>query len=954
METKQVTLRRLIDFRGILLPVVFALLLLATASSWAASRFDVFVGFDNLLPDKGWFPVTCEVQNDGPSFNAVIEISPAQLGQGQSRRVKLDLPSGTLKRVVIPVFSGAPTWSARLLDEHDHVHTEQTSTTARTIPADLPLVVGISRNYNGLPVFPDLPGRFQGALTSSTYRAARLTPTQLPDNPLALESIDVLYLNSEKALELTLPQATALKAWLEHGGHLVLGVEQSSDISGNPWLRDLIPCEVTTAQNVADHTNLQAWLQAPWANSRFQTPNRPVNLPGPRGGGSVPGGYPVEIQGVVLSPDGKPVQGATVYLGDQNVIRGALRPAEAKTDADGKFTLAGNAFATALVAAGAPDFAPVIKSTSTAQGAPRVELRLAPPQTLNFRVLDTNGQPAYRAAARITRWQTFNFPPMWGTLMTDTNGEFTITNAPADSFNLQVSSTNGVVGLLVTPTNRSSNEIVLRLNSVGRRGGPAAGVRGGRAAVVATATPPGMAPGQVQIGPPPRVLNTPQSPPVSSIITDDTTFDAAPLPILAGPLSDGAILIGDEAAPLAVTADRGRGRITVLTFSPEREPFLSWKDRGLFWAKLAGIPRTRLESGDNQPNMAQMGTDGIFGAMIDSKQVRKLPLGWLLVLLAAYLIVIGPLDQYWLKKLNRQMLTWITFPLYVVGFSGLIYLIGFHLRAGELEWNELNVVDVFPNEDRAILRGETYVSIYSPVNAHFDLASSQPYATLRGESAGIYGGRSDNGQVSVVQLGNTFQARAFVPVWTSQLFVSDWLQASPEVPVTLSAVKQDSGWTVKVTNQSNRKLTHAHVAVGGRLFDLGDLDPRQTKTSTIYTTNGTLLISFAGQKVDSFRNAVNARRNSFGNNTADIQNIEEAAMSIAFLDTTVGDPNQGYNNFGPNPSLDLNRYSDPFHAIFLAWDADHSFAAPLNSSPIQRTHRNTLLRLVVPVKTLEH
>ena len=119
--------------------------------------------------------------------------------------------------------------------------------------------------------------------------------------------------------------------------------------------------------------------------------------------------------------------------------------------------------------------------------------------------------------------------------------------------------------------------------------------------------------------------------------------------------------------------------------------------------------------------MARLSSDGIFGSMIDSKQVRKLPLAWLLALLAAYLAVIGPLDQYWLKKINRQMLTWMTFPLYVVAFSGLIYLIGFHLRAGELEWNELNVVDVLPDLlpelPSAVLRGETYVSIYSPVNA---------------------------------------------------------------------------------------------------------------------------------------------------------------------------------------------------------------------------------------------
>ena len=48
--------------------------------------------------------------------------------------------------------------------------------------------------------------------------------------------------------------------------------------------------------------------------------------------------------------------------------------------------------------------------------------------------------------------------------------------------------------------------------------------------------------------------------------------------------------------------------------------------------------------------------DGIFGAMIDSRQVHKLPVGWLLLLLLVYLVVIGPLDQYWLKRIGKPML----------------------------------------------------------------------------------------------------------------------------------------------------------------------------------------------------------------------------------------------------------------------------------------------------------
>ena len=47
---------------------------------------------------------------------------------------------------------------------------------------------------------------------------------------------------------------------------------------------------------------------------------------------------------------------------------------------------------------------------------------------------------------------------------------------------------------------------------------------------------------------------------------------------------------GAEDTPLIITANRGRGRITVLMFSPEREPFRSWKNLPTFWSKLADVP----------------------------------------------------------------------------------------------------------------------------------------------------------------------------------------------------------------------------------------------------------------------------------------------------------------------------------------------------------------------------
>src|ERR1039458_8454194 len=186
MTPKQVMSQSLNYARRLLVSFAAALLLLAGPASQAAGpRFDVFLGYNNLLPDQGWFPITCEVQNDGPGFNAIIEVSASQMGRGQIRRVKVDLPTGTLKRVVIPVFTAASVWDVRLLDERGKVRAEQTALRAKLTSHDLPLVAGLCRTVQGLPSFPELPMavRFQN---SSPYGAARLQAETFPDNPLAM------------------------------------------------------------------------------------------------------------------------------------------------------------------------------------------------------------------------------------------------------------------------------------------------------------------------------------------------------------------------------------------------------------------------------------------------------------------------------------------------------------------------------------------------------------------------------------------------------------------------------------------------------------------------------------------------------------------------------------------------------------------------------------------------
>src|SRR5262249_36840490 len=90
---------------------------------------------------------------------------------------------------------------------------------------------------------------------------ARFQTQIFPDNPLALDGMDLLYLNSEKAPELRSTQADAIHAWLLSGGHLVVAVEQSGDINSVPWLKALAPCQPGEMVSISNPWSLQHWLK---------------------------------------------------------------------------------------------------------------------------------------------------------------------------------------------------------------------------------------------------------------------------------------------------------------------------------------------------------------------------------------------------------------------------------------------------------------------------------------------------------------------------------------------------------------------------------------------------------------------------------------------------------------------------------------------------------------------
>ena len=728
-------------------------------SSRAALQFDVFLGYDGIVPQASWFPLVCEIKNDGAPFVGTVELDGGRFNQDQTRRAVVELPTGTLKRFVIPVFSatrGLGNWDVRLLDEHGKVRAEQAGLQARRqLASSTPLVGALVRTPTGTPVIRPI----QQQDVALQPIAARLLPSIFPDNPVVLGGMDCLYLNSEKAVDLKVGQVKALLAWLYGGGHLIVGVEQISDITATAWLRDLLPFELNDIRTVSTHRELQQWLQSgPWPTNvagASRIPTRGFAGRGRVGLASLPKNFPAGVPAPAPTPIAQP-------------------------------------------------------------GAP------AEP--------DANAADPFRGLA------------------------------------------------------------------------------------------------------------------------DDPAFETADLQVGMGTMRDGEVEVATAGKPLIVTASRGRGRVTVLLFSPEREPFRSWKNLPVFWAKLVGVPGAWYVAADYRQT-GGWSSDGIFGAMIDSRQVHKLPVTWLLLLLLVYLAVIGPLDQYWLKRINRPMLTWITFPCYVVFFSLLIYVIGYKLRAGESEWNELHLVDVLPKGDESELRGQTYASVYSPSNQRYKLESQQEYATVRSEFVGTWSGAQPGEKATFVQKGDgAFKAEIFVPVWLPQLYVSDWWQPA-SVPLSVTVRSQDEQWQVEVDNRTECNLTNAHIVIEDRIVRLGELPAHATRSFTITRGQGTPLGIFVLQHGAGFSGAVRSRQRVFGGTESGrIDDLPNSSIAASFLSHLISSQDS-MSRFMAPPGLDLSPVVERGNAVLLAWAADYSPVKTIRQFSARRSHRNTLWRVAVPVQS---
>jgi len=303
--------------------------------------------------------------------------------------------------------------------------------------------------------------------------------------------------------------------------------------------------------------------------------------------------------------------------------------------------------------------------------------------------------------------------------------------------------------------------------------------------------------------------------------------------------------------------------VTLLGFNPEREPVKSWDNRPWLWAGLAEVDSAWFTLENPPQGYGRQHVDGLYGLMLDSRQVSKLPVVWLILLLVAYLIIIGPVDRICLKRINKQMLTWLTFPAYVILFSLLIYYIGYRLRAGKLEINEAHIVDVLPGKENT-LRGRSYASIYSPSNKDYPIGGSLAAGAFRSENAGFSG--SGMAPLVVGMSPGKLDAQVRVPIWTSRLFSTEWVDSSKAGVQAKLFKPSEEIYRLDIRNGLDQPIVDAVLVVDEKYTEKEGVDiaPGASGSIQFSTDSGVNIEGVVRRESDIIRSSMGYRNNAFG------------------------------------------------------------------------------------------
>lgn len=185
-------------------------------------------------------------------------------------------------------------------------------------------------------------------------------------------------------------------------------------------------------------------------------------------------------------------------------------------------------------------------------------------------------------------------------------------------------------------------------------------------------------------------------------------------------VENAQVLIETEAGlPLLVRNEIGVGISDYLTVDPTLEPLRGWIGMGDLWFNI-------LATAPPQPSW--------IGGFLDLQETARAlailpnvdllpPVTSMIAFIAAYILLIGPVNYLILSRIRKRAWGWVTIPLFIVIFTLIAWNVGFNLRGSEIIVSRLYVVQSYNNTDVAYQ--DQLVGVLSPRRELYTITAPQ-------------------------------------------------------------------------------------------------------------------------------------------------------------------------------------------------------------------------------------
>lgn len=287
------------------------------------------------------------------------------------------------------------------------------------------------------------------------------------------------------------------------------------------------------------------------------------------------------------------------------------------------------------------------------------------------------------------------------------------------------------------------------------------------------------------------------------------------LPALAGTLAQGRSLATSGDRTVAADMPYGSGSVTLLGF----DPTTSWLAKGDTWD--TPLWRRLLPSRSGTTGVTLSDDSNLVNATANLPSTTLPPTGGLLILLIAYIVLVGPVNYGVLRVLDRREWAWATVPALIGAFTVASFGYGVIARGSDVVVHEVAIVRGAPGTDQATAR--SWLAIFSPSRTSFQV--STPGDTLLSGTMNTNDvfGQGSAGTMDVLEGDPTRIRDLAVGYGSVRTIRAEGTTRGPTVTADLRL--EGSVISGSITNRSSVTLASPSLVLGSSLTRLPDIAP---------------------------------------------------------------------------------------------------------------------------------